>query len=119
MSEIGLSLDTATSLTGFVLEVEDSVGATAVAEATRDVTEARLERRVAVREGEAVILSRGMVEGLDDFDDFTVLIARDEINRIINRRGTEQTMSRYPRPTPKFFGKICQRGSGPTSHVLL
>ena len=68
MSEIGLSLDTATSLTGFVLEVDDSADAAAVAEAMRDVTEERLDRRVATREGEAVILSRGMVEGLDDID---------------------------------------------------
>ena len=71
MSERGLSLDTATSLTGFVLEVEDSVGVTAVAEAMRDVTEERLERRVAAREGEAVILSIGMVEGVDDINDFS------------------------------------------------
>lgn len=53
MSDAGFSLDTATRRTGLVLRTGDLADAAAM----RDVTEERLARSVAVREGVAVIVS--------------------------------------------------------------
>lgn len=58
MSETGLSLETATSRTGFVRGVGDFEDA----EAMREVTEERFEMRVEARAGEAVILLSFVVE---------------------------------------------------------